>query len=175
MLSEADWPLFRAEVSRLEKLLTSASDTVRHQLARAWASAKQWPSVVDAILEGKSRFYAELERVRETLRSARVSPVLFLIDEILSGTNSRDRRIASESIVRALMEHGAIGVLSTHDLALTEIADLPGLRGSNVHMSSRSGENVMDFDYILKPGATAETNALAIAAMMGVLLPERPC
>jgi len=73
------------------------------------------------------------------------------------------------------MEHGAIGVLSTRDLALTEIADLPGLGGSNVHMSSRSGKNVMDFDYILKPGATCETNALAIAAMMGVLLPERPC
>jgi DNA mismatch repair ATPase MutS len=127
-------------------------------------------SVVDTILEGKSRFFAEVERVRQTLESARLTPVLFLIDEILSGTNSQDRRIASEAIVRALIALGAIGVLSTHDLALTEIAELSGLQGSNVHMGSRSGENVMDFDYLLKPGATTETNALAIAAMMGVPL-----
>ena len=91
---------------------------------------------------------------------------MFLIDELLSGTNSRDRRIAAESIVRELTAHGAVGALSTHDLALAEIAELDGLTGSNVHMGSRSPDNPMDFDYVLKPGVTSESNALAIFAMV---------
>jgi hypothetical protein len=127
-------------------------------------------SIVDSLLEGKSKFLAEVERVRQTLECSRNSQVLFLIDEILSGTNSRDRRIASESIIGTLLKHGAIGALSTHDLALTEIAEIEGFSGSNVHMGSRSGEDAMDFDYLLKPGVTTETNALAIVAMMGVPL-----
>jgi DNA mismatch repair ATPase MutS len=90
------------------------------------------------------------------VESAREAPVLFLTDEILSGINSRDRRIASEWILRALLEFGAMGVLSTHDLTLTEIAELEGLDGSNVHMGSRSGEDPMDFDCLLKPGMTTE-------------------
>jgi DNA mismatch repair ATPase MutS len=94
--------------------------------------------------------------------------VLFLIDEILSGTNSQDRRIASEAVVRTLIERGAIGMLSTHDLALSEIAELEPLHGLNVHMASRSGGGPMDFDYLLKPGVTKEANALAIAKMAGV-------
>jgi DNA mismatch repair ATPase MutS len=125
-------------------------------------------SIVDSVLEGKSKFLAEVERVRRMLEAARGAPVLFLIDEILSGTNSRDRRIASEAVVRGLVGNGAIGALSTHDLALAEIAELPELHGSNVHMSARAGEDPMDFDYLLKPGVTRETNALAIVAMMGI-------
>lgn len=123
-------------------------------------------SIVDSLLEGKSRFLAEVERVRQTLQTARDSPVLFLIDELLSGTNSRDRRVAAESIVRELMAHGAIGALSTHDLALTEIANIQGLAGSNVHICSRPGEDPLDFDYLLKPGITTESNALAIFALV---------
>ena len=123
-------------------------------------------SIVDSILEGKSRFFAEVERVRQTLQTARHSPVLFLIDELLSGTNSRDRRIAAESIVRELMADGAIGALSTHDLALTEIANIDGLAGTNVHMGARFGQDPMDFDYLLRPGITTESNALAIFALV---------
>ena len=88
---------------------------------------------------------------------------MFLIDEILSGTNSRDRRIVSEDVVRALGERGAIGALTTHDLALTEIAELAGLSGVNVHMGSRSSGSAMDFDYLVKPGIADSSNALAIA------------
>jgi DNA mismatch repair ATPase MutS len=72
--------------------------------------------------------------------------------------------------VRTLFERGAIGALSTHDLASTEIAELAGLADRNVHMRSRAGEDPMDFDYLMKPGVTTETNALAIAAMMGVVV-----
>jgi len=126
-------------------------------------------SVVDSLLNGKSKFLAEMDRLRQTLEAAvEGTPVLFLIDEILSGTNSNDRRIASEAVVRALIDRGAIGALSTHDLALSEIAELEELRGTNVHTGSGDGAGPLDFDYLLKPGVSSDTNALAIARMAGV-------
>lgn len=126
-------------------------------------------SVVDSLLSGKSKFLAEMDRLRQTLEAAaQDTPVLFLIDEILSGTNSQDRRVASEAVVRTLVDRGAIGVLSTHDLALGEIAELEELHGMNVHTGSRDGGGPMDFDYLVKPGMTTETNALEIARMAGV-------
>jgi DNA mismatch repair ATPase MutS len=68
-----------------------------------------------------------------------------------------------------LIARGAVGALSTHDLALAEIAEIAELRGTNVHMGSRTGDDPMDFDYRLKPGVIRESNALAIARMAGVL------
>jgi hypothetical protein len=126
-------------------------------------------SVVDSLLNGKSKFLAEMDRLRQTLEAATAgTPVLFLIDEILSGTNSGDRRIAAEAVVRTLVDRGAIGALSTHDLALSEIAELAELRGMNVHTGSRDGGGPLDFDYLLKPGVSNDSNALAIARMAGV-------
>lgn len=127
-------------------------------------------STADSLLDGKSRFMAEVERIRDTLGAAGRGPVLFLIDEIFSGTNSHDRRIAAESVVRALIGAGAVGAISTHDLALTEIAPLEGLRGENVHMCSRSDEDALDFDYRVKPGVNRQSNALAIVRLAGVPL-----
>ncbi len=125
-------------------------------------------SLVDSLLNGKSKFLAEVDRLREAIElTGKGRPVLFLIDEIFSGTNSRDRRVAAEAVIRTLISRGAIGALSTHDLALGEIAD-DGLGGTNVHMGSRNGTDPMDFDYRLKPGVTKEANALAIARMAGV-------
>jgi hypothetical protein len=121
-------------------------------------------SIVDSLLNGKSTFLAEVNRLRQALESSVPDrPVLFVVDEIFSGTNSRDRRIAAEAVVRTLVERGAIGALSTHDLALTEMAG-----AVNVHMGSRTEGDPMDFDYRLKPGVTTESNALAIARMAGV-------
>jgi DNA mismatch repair ATPase MutS len=120
-------------------------------------------SIVDSLLNGKSKFMAEVDRLRLAIEAASNKPVLFLIDEIFSGTNSRDRHIAAEAVVRTLLERGAIGALSTHDLALTEIAG-----AVNVHMGSRGEGDPMDFDYLLKAGVTREANALAIARMAGV-------
>ena len=126
-------------------------------------------SVVDSLLNGKSKFLAEVDRLRQTIRSAENhQPVLFLIDEIFSGTNSRDRRLAAEAVVRTLVNAGAVGALSTHDMSLTEIADSEGLCGANVHMGARDGSDPLNFDYLLQPGITKETNALAIARMAGV-------
>lgn len=126
-------------------------------------------AVVDSLLQGKSKFLAEVERVRQTIDLAGTGKaVLFLIDEIFSGTNSRDRRVAAEAVVLTLLGRGAIGALSTHDMSLAAIADSEGIPGANVHMGSRDGSDPMDFDYRLKPGITTETNALAIARMAGV-------
>ena len=128
-------------------------------------------AVVDSLLSGKSKFLAEVDRLRQAIELASAdTPVLFLVDEIFSGTNSRDRRTAAEAVVRTLVNRGAIGALSTHDLALSEIADDGALHGENVHMGSKGEGDPMDFDYLLKTGVTREANALAIARMAGVLV-----
>jgi hypothetical protein len=125
-------------------------------------------SIADSLAEGKSKFLAEVERLRASIGATQGDrPVLFLIDEILSGTNSTDRRIAAQSVIEALVAGGAVGALSTHDLALTEIAESPELRGLNVHMQSENPEEPLAFDYRLKPGILTQTNALAIVRMMG--------
>jgi hypothetical protein len=127
-------------------------------------------SVVDSLLHGKSKFMAEMERLKQTIDKGRKGEsVLFLIDEIMSGTNSRDRRVAAEAVVRGLLQHGAIGALSTHDLALTEIAS-EELRGVNVHMCSKGEGDPLDFDYKLKEGVNTEVNALAIARLAGIVV-----
>ena len=154
----------------LNAVLAFAGAPVRAKSLRlaqlsVWASM----SVVDSLLDGKSKFMAEIDRLRQTLEAAEGGKtVLFLVDEIFSGTNSPDRRIAAEAVVRTLVSRGAIGALSTHDIALTEIAAKTELRGMNVHMGSRGAGDPMDFDYRLKQGVTNESNAVAIARMAGV-------
>jgi DNA mismatch repair ATPase MutS len=124
-------------------------------------------SVSDSLLDGKSKFLAEAESFQKILeKTASERPVLFLIDEILSGTNSHDRREASAAIVRSLIGRGAVGVLSTHDLALTSIADEPGLDGINCCMESDPHEP-LKFDYEVKPGISRTRNALAIIRSFG--------
>jgi hypothetical protein len=123
-------------------------------------------SIVDSLREGKSKFLAEVERLREMLQLSASGPTLFLVDEIFSGTNSPDRRAAADAVVGTLAARGAIGAISTHDIALASIASHGG---ANLHMGSRDGsDNPLDFDYKLKPGVTTESNALAIARMVGV-------
>jgi hypothetical protein len=125
-------------------------------------------ALVDSLAEGKSKFLAEVERLRDIVALAKTGNGLFLIDEIFSGTNSADRRAAAEAVLRALMREGAIGALSTHDLALAELAEMPGLGGRNVHMASPDESDPLGFDYLLKPGVNRTTNALAIVKMLGL-------
>lgn len=127
-------------------------------------------ALVDSLAEGKSKFLAEVERLRDLVALAKQNPgnSLFLIDEIFSGTNSADRRAAAEAVLRRLMREGAIGALSTHDLALAELAELPELGGRNVHMASPDEADPLGFDYLLKPGVNRSTNALAIVKMLGL-------
>jgi hypothetical protein len=125
-------------------------------------------ALVDSLAEGKSKFLAEVERLRDLVALAREGQALFLIDEIFSGTNSADRRAAAEAVLRGLIREGAIGALSTHDLALTELAEMPELSGRNVHMASPDESDPLGFDYLLKPGVNRTTNALAIVKMLGL-------
>jgi DNA mismatch repair ATPase MutS len=129
-------------------------------------------SVADSLMEAKSRFLAEIERVRMAVEATRdAQPVLFLLDEILSGTNSHDRRIAAEAVLRTLVAHGAVGALSTHDLALTELAERLG--GANFHMQSQRSSDPLSFDFRLKSGIAQLSNGLAIVRLMGLLPEER--
>jgi hypothetical protein len=119
----------------------------------------------DSLTEGKSRFLAEVHRLQQILAAARVTPTLFLIDELFSGTNSADRLTAAEAVLKALLATGAIGALSTHDLALTTLATEANA-GQNVHMASPDPTDPLAFDYLLKPGVNTHTNALAFLKLL---------
>jgi DNA mismatch repair ATPase MutS len=124
--------------------------------------------VDDSLQAGHSRFYAEILRIRAIVDAARGPvPLLFLLDEILHGTNSYDRRIGAEAIVRALVEAGAIGLVTTHDLALTELPQRfsPAV---NMHFEDRLDGGRMVFDYRLKPGVVEHSNALALMRAIGL-------
>jgi MutS domain V len=126
-------------------------------------------AVTDSLLEGKSKFLAEVARLSESIELSRSGePVLFLIDEILSGTNSKDRSEATEAVVRMLIRQGAVGAVSTHDLALSRILDDASVAGVLVHMESDNPDDPLDFDYLLKPGVSRKSNAWAIVRMMGI-------
>ena len=125
--------------------------------------------VLDSLSGGVSRFYAEIHRVKliSDLADAEV-PVLFLLDELLSGTNSHDRLAGSEFIVRSLMDRNAIGMVSTHDLALTRIsAAMPG-RAVNRHFEDRYADGELIFDYTLKEGVVQTSNALELMRSIGL-------
>ena len=124
-------------------------------------------SITDSLLEGKSKFLAEVQRLGAMIEAGRrTNRVLFLIDEILSGTNSEDRRKAAESIVDDLLAVGSVGAVSTHDLALTQIADDPERHGVLVHMESNRSDDPLAFDYRVKPGVSRQSNALEILRLV---------
>ncbi len=128
--------------------------------------------VMDSLAEGASRFYAEITRLKQLLDAAdRAPPLLFLIDEMLAGTNSHDRRIGAGAILRALVDKGAIGLATTHDLALADIADELEARARNVHFEDKLMEGRVVFDYVLKDGVVERSNALDLMKAVG-LLPE---
>jgi DNA mismatch repair ATPase MutS len=154
----------------LAAVLASAGAPIRATSARL-SLFTVCPSigVGDSLSDGKSKFLAEVERLQQTVHSTQQDrPVLFLIDEILSGTNAMDRTIIAEALLRTLLEAGAVGAISTHDQSLLESVDIATLRGINVHMESRSAELPLDFDYRVKPGLTKQSNALAISRMLGI-------
>jgi hypothetical protein len=124
--------------------------------------------VADSLLEGKSRFFAEIERLRQVMDLAGAGRALFLLDEILQGTNSHDRRIGVEALLRGLLERGAVGLATTHDLALAEVADALAPRVANVHFEDHLEAGAMAFDYRLRPGVVRRSNALALMRAVGL-------
>lgn len=119
----------------------------------------------DSLDAGISRFYAEILRIRQILDLA--PPALFLLDELLAGTNSHDRRIGAEAILRALLERGAMGLATTHDLALTAIAEAAP-NAFNVHFEDFIENGEVRFDYRMRPGVVTRSNALELMRSVGL-------
>jgi hypothetical protein len=125
--------------------------------------------VLDSLQGGISRFYAEITRLKliTELTHGKL-PVLFLLDELLSGTNSHDRRIGAEGLVRSLVERGGIGLVTTHDLALASIVDQLGAQAANFHFEDHLENGQLRFDYKLTPGVVKTSNALKLMRSIGL-------
>ncbi len=125
--------------------------------------------VNDSLQEGSSRFYAEITRLRRIYDlAAKRPPLLFLLDELLQGTNSNDRRIGAEGVLRGLVERGAVGILTTHDLALTEMGGLQQGVLWNMHFQDDLEEGRMRFDFLLREGIITKSNGLALMRSIGL-------
>jgi hypothetical protein len=125
--------------------------------------------VNDSLTDNKSRFYAEITRLREVVDLVNTGkPSLFLLDELLSGTNSHDRRIGAAAVVRGLVERGAIGLVTTHDLALADIATSLDAGAKNVHFEDHIENGEIHFDYQLRQGVVERSNALELMRAVGL-------
>ena len=126
--------------------------------------------VADSLTDGRSHFFVEITRVKAIvdLSVAHRGAALFLLDEILAGTNSHDRRIGSEALLLGLVRSGAIGLVTTHDLALGEIADRAPTVATNVHFEDQFAEGVLKFDYLLRPGIVRTSNAIGLMRSIGL-------
>jgi hypothetical protein len=133
--------------------------------------------VQDSLVEGVSYFMAQLRRMKAIVEAADRAaaghgpPVLYLLDEILQGTNTAERRIAATRVIRHLIDRGTIGAVTTHDL---ELADEPALAAAarpvhfREHVAREAGRTVMTFDYVLRPGVATSTNALRLMEIVGL-------
>jgi hypothetical protein len=123
----------------------------------------------DSLHKGSSRFYAEITRLRQLHELAlRTPPLLFLLDEVLQGTNSRDRFTGAQGVIRALIARGAIGLVTTHDLALTsiEVGGLERLR--NLHFQDELVDGRMRFDFKLQEGVVTKSNGIELMRSIGL-------
>jgi hypothetical protein len=124
--------------------------------------------VVDSLQQGTSRFYAEIQRLKRIMDLTKNMPVLFLLDEILHGTNSHDRAVGAEAVIRGLLARGAIGLVTTHDLALVKLAESLGPQAANFHFQDHLEDGRMVFDYRLRPGVIEKSNALELMRAVGL-------
>jgi hypothetical protein len=125
--------------------------------------------IQDSLQAGRSRFYAEITRVRQLVDLSRGPlPLLFLLDELFHGTNSHDRCVGAESVVRGLVAQGAIGLVTTHDLSLARIVDNLAPTAMNVHFEDHLEDGRMTFDYRMRPGVVQHSNALALMRAVGL-------
>ena len=124
--------------------------------------------VEDSIQEGVSRFYAEIRRLSRLMEMTHAErPLLFLLDELLHGTNSHDRVQGAQALLKRFAERGAFGLVTTHDLALTRLEH--EMRGcANVHFQDRVEDGRIEFDYKMRPGVVEKSNALALMRSVGL-------
>ncbi|HEY8446500.1 MAG TPA: hypothetical protein VIL01_05275 [Thermomicrobiales bacterium] len=146
--------------------------SLRMPPVEVWTSAR----IQDSLEQGVSFFMAELLRLKQIVEAARTRRpddprLLYLLDEILQGTNTAERQIAARRIIRMLVESDAIGAVSTHDLALVDDPDLEGL-ARTVHFRETVEDGPegprMTFDYRLRPGLATSTNALRLLELVGL-------
>ncbi len=125
--------------------------------------------VKDSLEHGVSHFYAEVEKLKRVLDLARGdTKVLFLLDEILHGTNSRERLIGARAVVRELLRCGALGGVSTHDLGIGDLEAALPTQVKNVHFEEQVEGDRMTFDYKLRTGIVTSSNALRLMRMVGI-------
>ena len=123
----------------------------------------------DSLQQGSSRFYAEITRLRQICDLAtQTPPLLFLLDELLQGTNSKDRLTGAEGVVRTLIERGAIGIISTHDLALTHLGGTIAQHLHNMHLQDQIEAGKMKFDYQLREGVVTKSNGIELMRLIGL-------
>jgi hypothetical protein len=135
----------------------------------------------DSLQEGHSRFYAEIEKLGRICSCAEScadgesksgsggeTGMLFLLDELLQGTNSKDRLVGAQGVVRALVEAGAIGMVTTHDLALSEMEALPPEAMKNMHFQDQIVDGQMRFDFTLRDGVAMKSNGVELMRLIGL-------
>jgi hypothetical protein len=131
--------------------------------------------VLDSLQGGVSRFYAEIQRLKLIFdMTSGPAPVMFLLDELLSGTNSHDRLAGTQFLVRALVAQGAVGLITTHDLALTQIPETTSGAAVNCHFEDHLEAGQLKFDYRLKPGVVRTSNALKLMQSIGLAVEQEP-
>jgi MutS domain V len=126
-------------------------------------------SVRDSLLQAKSRFQAEVERLKWILNLSCTNNILFLLDEMLGGTNSADRLFGARAVIEQLVASGAIGLVTTHDLAVTEVVKALDSRAINAHFEEHYQNGEMRFDYRMRPGVLTRTNGVNVMAALGLL------
>ncbi|NBG88092.1 MutS family DNA mismatch repair protein [Isachenkonia alkalipeptolytica] len=130
--------------------------------------------ISDNIEKNISSFYGEILRIKEIVEETKKGkPVFFLLDEIFKGTNSMDRHLGAKILIQQLYETGGVGLVSTHDLELTELEENPKVGVKNYHFQETYKDGEIQFDYKLRPGASRTTNALYLMEMAGVEVTNR--
>lgn len=125
--------------------------------------------ISDSLQEGRSLFFTVVRRLKTVVDlTEQPRVVLFLLDEILNGTNSNDRRRGAEAVIRSLIARHALGIVTTHDLALTKIADSMSDQAVNKHFEDTITDGQMTFDYKLRDGVVERSNAIALMRMLGL-------
>jgi hypothetical protein len=124
--------------------------------------------VSDSLQQGISHFYAEIKRLRQVVDLSATQPTLFLLDEVLQGTNSHDRRVGTEGVLRTLIHNSAIGLVTTHDLALTSLEEVFPERVRNAHFQERFEDDSLSFDYRLRPGVVTTSNGVELMKSIGL-------
>ena len=132
-----------------------------------------WTSVRirDSLEHGVSLYMAELLRLKQVVDAASARPILYLLDEILHGTNTAERRIAARAVIKQLIGTGSIGAVSTHDLELLDDESL-ARQAVAVHLLDQVVDTPngpeMHFDYRVRPGLAPSSNALRLLKLVGL-------